>query len=75
VEWRNDGSITPPADPFITQVIKTDREGVFHYAMPRAGWWGFAALVEGEKPLPNPQGDPVPVELGGLIWVKTRDMR
>jgi cobalt/nickel transport protein len=75
VEWRNDGSITPPADPFITQVIKTDREGVFHYAMPRAGWWGFAALVEGEKPLPNPQGDPVPVELGGLIWVKTLDMR
>ncbi len=75
VEWRNDGSITPPADPYITQVIKADREGVFHYAMPRAGWWGFAALVEGDKPLPNPQGVPVPVELGGLIWVHTHDMR
>jgi cobalt/nickel transport protein len=75
VEWRNDGSLTPPSDPFITQVIKADGNGVFAYAMPRAGWWGFAALVEGDETLPNPEGEAVPVELGGLIWVHTRDMR
>jgi len=74
VEWRNDGSVKPPADPFVTQVIKADGNGVFSYAMPRAGWWGFAALLEGDRPLANPQGKPVPVELGGLIWVRTRDM-
>ncbi len=75
VEWRNDGTLTPPSDPFITQVIKADANGVFAYAMPRSGWWGFSALVEGDEPLPNPQGQPVPVELGGLIWVHTRDMK
>jgi cobalt/nickel transport protein len=74
VEWRNDGSVTPPADPFVTQVMKADANGVFNYAMPRAGWWGFAALLEGDAPLQNPAGKEVPVEAGALIWVRTRDM-
>ena len=75
VEYRNEGGrIKAPFDPFITQVIKADAHGVFSYAMPRAGWWGFAALVEGDKPLKNPEGQFKPVEEGGLIWVKTRDM-
>jgi cobalt/nickel transport protein len=75
VEWKNDGSVSIPADAFVTQVVKADAQGVFAYAMPRAGWWGFAALVEAEDPMPNPEGEPVPVELGGLIWVHARDMR
>jgi cobalt/nickel transport protein len=74
VEWVNDGSVTPPADAYITQVVKTDASGVFAYTMPRAGWWGFAALTEGDEPMKNPQGALVPVEVGGLIWVHTRDM-
>lgn len=74
VEWRNDGSVTPPADAFVTQVIKADANGTFTYAMPRAGWWGFAALLDGPEPLPNPAGELVPVEMGALIWVRTRDM-
>jgi cobalt/nickel transport protein len=75
VEWRNDGTIIPPADAYVTQVVKADAQGVFAYAMPRAGWWGFAALVEGDAPMKNPKGKDVPVELGGLIWVFTRDMK
>jgi cobalt/nickel transport protein len=75
VEWRNDGSVTPPSDPYITQVIKADSNGVFSYAMPRAGWWGFAALLEGDESMKNPDGQDVPVELGALIWVHARDMR
>lgn len=75
VEWRNDGSVTAPADPFVTQVIKANGQGEFTYAMPRAGWWGFAALVEADEPRPAPDGKPAPVELGGLIWVKTVDMK
>jgi cobalt/nickel transport protein len=75
VEWRNDGSFAAPSDSFVTQVVKSDASGTFSYAMPRAGWWGFAALVEGEGRLPNPKGELVPVELGGVIWVHARDMR
>lgn len=74
VEWRNDGSVTAPADAFITQVIKAGPDGVFSYAMPRAGWWGFAALVEADDPVANPDGDMVPLEEGGLMWVNVRDM-
>lgn len=75
VEWRNDGTLTPPADAFVTQVVKTDASGVFSYVMPRAGWWGFAALLESETTMKNPDGKDVPVEAGALIWVHTRDMR
>ena len=75
VEWMNDGSVKVPNDAFVTQVIKADANGVFCYAMPRAGWWGFAALVEGNQKMKSPAGKMVDVELGGLIWVKTVDMK
>lgn len=76
VEYWNEGRrVKIPGDAFVTQVIKADRNGVFCYAMPRAGWWGFAALVEGERKMKNPKGKEVPVELGGIIWVKCVDMK
>jgi len=74
VEWVNDGSVTPPGAAFVTQIVKADAAGVFHYALPRAGWWGFAALVEADYALPDPDGNLRPVELGGLIWVNAVDM-
>ena len=76
VEYYNEGGkVKAPNDAFFTQVIKTDAAGVFSYTMPRAGWWGFAALVDGDEKMNNPDGEPVDVELGGLIWVKTVDMK
>ncbi|QSX35435.1 DUF4198 domain-containing protein [Shewanella avicenniae] len=75
VEWRNDGSITPPSDPYITQVLHADANGTFSYVMPKAGWWGFAALTEADSTMTNPEGKQVPVEQGGLIWVFARDMK
>lgn len=74
VEFVNDGTVKAPNDAFITQVIRADANGTFTYAMPRAGWWGFAALIEGDTPGMSPEGKPVPVEQGGLIWVKATDM-
>ncbi len=74
VEFINDGSVLPPNDDFITQVIKADANGTFSYAIPRAGWWGFAALVTADQPMTAPDGRAVPVEEGGLIWVKATDM-
>lgn len=73
VEWINDGSVKAPNDAFLTQVIRTDQNGVFAYAMPRAGWWGFAALTEGPE-TKGPNGEAAKTEVGGLIWVKATDM-
>jgi cobalt/nickel transport protein len=76
VEYNNEGrKVQTPNEAFITQVIKADGQGVFSYAMPRAGWWGFAALVDGDQKLPGPDGRPADMELGGLMWVKTVDMK
>ena len=75
VEYYNLGRrLRAPNDAFVTQVVKTDANGVFSYTMPRAGWWGFAAILPGEQKMKNPDGKPVDVELGGLIWVRTVDM-
>jgi len=68
-------AVKAPADPFVTQVIKADANGVFSYTMPRAGWWGFAALVDGDTQLKGPDGKDKDVELGGLMWVRTVDMK
>ncbi|KZB68142.1 ATP-dependent DNA ligase [Thalassospira lucentensis] len=74
VEYANDGSITLPNDSFSTQVIKADGNGVFTYAMPRDGWWAFAALIEDGTMAAPGSNDQVPVERGGVIWVKTDAM-
>ncbi|PWR22863.1 DUF4198 domain-containing protein [Zavarzinia aquatilis] len=74
VEYVNDGGVTAPNDAFVTQVITADANGTFSYAMPRAGWWGFAALTEADARMKSPEGKDVPVEAGALIWVKATDM-
>lgn len=72
VEWMNDGSVKAPNEAFVTQVIKADGNGVFAQTLPRAGWWGFAALVDGPD-TKGPDGKPAKTELGGLMWVKATD--
>lgn len=75
VEFMNDGSVKPPNAAFVTHAVKADSNGVFSYAIPRAGWWGFAALTEADNPMTGPDGKPAPVEVGGLIWVRATDMK
>jgi cobalt/nickel transport protein len=71
VEFYNpDGSKKAAGDPMITQVIKADKNGVFTYAMPFKGWWGFAALNEDDKKMKH-DGKPKSVEIGAVLWVKT----
>ncbi|GMT48262.1 MAG: ATP-dependent DNA ligase [bacterium] len=75
VEYYNEGGkIKPPAEPYITQVVKADKNGVFTYAMPIAGWWGFAALNTADFTLKH-KGKEYPVEIGAVIWVRTREMK
>ena len=74
VEYYNkDGRVRAPADPMITQVIKADKNGVFTYAIPRAGWWGFAALNIDDKPMIH-NGKKYPVEIGAILWIKAYDI-
>lgn len=70
VEYYNqDKKAIAPTDYMITQAIKADGNGVFSYAAPVAGWWGFAALsASDEKIVYNNQ--PKDVELGAVLWVK-----
>ncbi|KAF0193088.1 MAG: hypothetical protein FD165_191 [Gammaproteobacteria bacterium] len=71
VEYFNqDGKSSAPADPFITQIVKADGNGVFSYVMPRAGWWGFAALNRSALTMQH-EGKDYPVEIGAVMWVKT----
>jgi cobalt/nickel transport protein len=76
VEYYNEGNrVKAPNDALITQVVKADGNGVFAYSMPKAGWWGFAALIDGPEKMKGPDGRPAAVELGGLMWVKAVEMK
>ena len=75
VEYYNqDRKYTAPTDYMITQTIKADGNGVFTYAAPVSGWWGFAALNGADYKLPH-QGEDKEVELGAVIWVYFHDMK
>jgi len=67
--YNRDGKAKAPTDYMITQTIKADGNGVFTYAAPSAGWWGFAALKTADYQLEY-QGREKDVELGAVIWVK-----
>ena len=73
VEYLNrDGAATVPSDLMITQTVKADANGVFTYAAPGPGWWGFAALTTADYQLPH-EGTQKDVELGAVLWVHFED--
>ncbi len=75
VEYFNEGKrVKASKSPYITQVIKTDANGVFTYSFPKAGWWGFSAITDAPYKLKK-DGKEYPVELGGIMWIKVREMR
>ncbi|MBW2029425.1 MAG: DUF4198 domain-containing protein [Deltaproteobacteria bacterium] len=70
VEYYNrDGRAVAPNDYMITQVIKADKNGVFTFAAPQAGWWGFAALNPSRDGVLY-KGEKKPVELGAVLWIE-----
>ncbi|MGD8702660.1 MAG: DUF4198 domain-containing protein [Desulfosarcina sp.] len=69
VEYYNQNQASQaPTDYMVTQTIKADGNGVFTYATPTAGWWGFAALNTADDTLKH-DGEDKAVELGAVIWV------
>lgn len=75
IEYYNkDKKIKAPTDAHITQVTKTDKNGIFTYTMPFAGWWGFAALLEDDQTIKK-DGKNYPVELGAVLWLETYEAK
>ena len=75
VEYYNiDRKYRAPTAYMITQTIKADGNGVFTYAAPVSGWWGFAALNKADYKL-SYEGKEKDVELGAVIWVYFHDMQ
>jgi nickel transport protein len=73
LEYFNaDKKVTAPNDYFFTQVVKTDKNGVFTFAVPRAGWWGFSAINE-EKNGMQHEGKKVDAEYGAVLWAQFVD--
>jgi cobalt/nickel transport protein len=74
VEYYNkEERAVAPTDTMITQIIKADSNGVFTYAAPKSGWWGFAALNTSEKM--KYLGEEKVVELGAILWVEFHDWK
>lgn len=74
VEFYNEnGQFKAPTEYMITQTIKADANGLFTYAVPKAGWWGFAALTDADFTITH-QGVEKTVEIGAVIWVKFHEM-
>ena len=70
VEYFNrEKKVNAPSPEMITQTIKADQNGVFTYAAPASGWWGFAALNKADFTLPAESGEQKEVEVGAVIWV------
>ncbi|SDX83376.1 DUF4198 domain-containing protein [Citreimonas salinaria] len=69
VEHYNQAGATAPSDLMVTQTIRADDNGVFTYAVPAPGWWGFAALNSADEPMMR-DGEAKAHELGAVIWVQ-----
>lgn len=75
VEYYDEGgTLTAPSDYMVTQTVKADGNGVFTYAAPRPGWWGFAALNTSDVKKKH-DGQEKDIELGAVIWVKFHPMQ
>ena len=70
--YNRDDKARAPAETMITQTIQADQNGVFTYAAPAPGWWGFAALSTANFKLQH-GGEDKDVEIGAVIWVRFHD--
>lgn len=75
VEYYNkEKKYEAPTDYMVTQTVKADQNGVFTYAAPISGWWGFAALSTADFKIKH-EGQDKEVEIGAVIWVMFEDLK
>ena len=69
--FQKKGVVEAPHDSYVTMTIKGDENGRFTFGIPRAGWWGFAAL--GVGPMDKYKGKENSQD--AVIWVHAVDMK
>jgi len=73
IEYYNkDKKAEAPNGYMVTQIVKTDQNGVFTYATPKAGWWGFAGLNTSDEKIRYDREDKE-VELAAVLWVEFQE--
>ena len=72
--YNRDKTFHAPTDYMVTQTIKADGNGVFTFATPMSGWWGFAALNTADYTIKH-DGEDKDVEMGAVIWVYFHDWK
>lgn len=63
------GPVTATPQPGGALVARTDANGVFTFGIPRAGFWGFAALGSG----PSKTHDGKELSQDAVIWIRAFD--
>lgn len=63
--------VEAPQDSFVTMGIKADQNGKFTFGIPKAGWWGFAALGAGS----DTEYKGKELSQDAVIWVQAKDMK
>ncbi|WP_240194686.1 DUF4198 domain-containing protein [Desulfobulbus rhabdoformis] len=68
--FAKEAAAEAPQDSFVLQTIFADENGVFTFGIPKAGWWGFAALdldpeytYKGKK-----------CSRDAVVWLQAKDM-
>jgi len=63
--------VEAPQDSFVTLSLIADANGVFTFGLPKAGWWGFAAMGIG----PDDEYKGKELSQDAVIWVQAKEMR
>lgn len=69
-KFAEEEAVEAPHDAFVTLTIKADANGQFVFGIPKAGWWGFAALGAG----PDDEFDGKEMSQDAVIWIQARDI-
>lgn len=69
-QFEEQGAIEAPHPSLEAMVILTNENGEFSFAMPKAGWWGFAALSVG----PEREYKGMPLSQDAILWVQATDL-
>lgn len=68
--FADEAAIEAPHPSLEAMVILTDANGQFSFALPKAGWWGFAALSVG----PEKEYNGKPLSQDAILWVQATDL-